>query len=108
MVEIFILHLGAVVPTYLHDLSLEGLLSLYHTYIVLLLLDLIPGPLRSFLCLLNLLQFLLKCNNLSFGGSQLIFSVAKEHPLALSLLLNTIKGSRGTFSFPLLLKQLVL
>ena len=108
-------HLGAVIPTYPWDLSLEGFLSLRHSYIVSFLLGpipeplhLFPCPLHLFPCLLGLLQFLLKGNNLSFGGGQLIFGLTKEHPLALSLLLSVIQGGLSILFVPFFLDHFAL
>ena len=58
--------------------------------------------------LLGLLQFILKRDDLSFGGGQLILGVAKEHLLALGLFFSTIKSYCCTFSFSLLFQQLFL
>ena len=90
------------------NLSPEGVLGLHHFGVIPILLGLISSPLCLLLCLLILLQFLLKRDDFSLGGSQLILSIAKEHPLSLSLLFNTTKSCCCTFSFSLLFQQLFL
>ena len=96
-VESFIPHLGAISPTYPRDLSLKGFLGLCHSGVVPIFLGLILRPLCLFLCLLGLFQFLLKRNDLTFGGGQLILSVANEHPLSPGLLFNTIRVAATLF-----------
>ena len=108
LVEGFIPCLGAVSPTYPWDLNPEGFLDLCHSNVIPILLGLIPSPLCLDLCLLGLLKFFLKPDDLSFGGDQLIFNVTNEHPLALGLFFNTIKSCYCTFPFSLLFQQLLL
>ena len=108
LIESLIPYLEAVVPTYPRDLSLEGFLDLCHSYIIPLLLGLILGLFCLFPCLLGLFQLLLKGDDLSFGGGQLILGLAKEHPLAFSLPLNAVQGGLSPLFIPFYLSHFIL
>lgn len=76
LVEGLVPHLEAVVSAHLQDLSPKGFLSLYHSHIVSILLNLLIG-------LLGLLQFLCQDFNLAFGYGELVLGLAELFALNL-------------------------
>jgi len=70
LVEGLVPHLEVVEYAHLRDLSVEGFLSLCHTHVVSVLLNLLLG-------LLGLLQFLCQDFNLAFGCGELILSLSE-------------------------------